>query len=124
MRTYFADIEGMIDRSSFLYHQDFDTDEAAVTHFRRVFGDRVEMICIRAKDKFISVYEKPDLFPLAEEIIPVNYRALLKKYINHIISNEGVSFIDDTHNYLRGRFSDREWEELQVLDREVLDGDA
>jgi hypothetical protein len=118
MRTYFADIEDMGDKSSFLYHQDFDTDEQAIAHFRRVFGDRVEMISIKGRDKFISVYEKPDLFPYAEDIVPVNYRNLLKKYMNFIVVEEGISYLDKVDEYSRS-ITSRELEELLTIDNEI-----
>jgi hypothetical protein len=45
----------------------------------------------------------------------VNYRELLKKYIDHVGEEEGVTFL---HSRPAGRFTDEEWAELQVLDAE------
>lgn len=45
----------------------------------------------------------------------LDYRELLKKYIDHIAEEEGTAFLDhDTFN----RFSDEEWAELRLLDIE------
>lgn len=49
----------------------------------------------------------------------VDYRALLLKYITHVGSCEGVTFISDGQRHVSGVvFADQEWAELQTLDAE------
>lgn len=49
----------------------------------------------------------------------IDYRELIKKYINHVGECEGVSFIQN--NYLGKEFSKEEKEELIKLDKEAYD---
>ncbi len=50
----------------------------------------------------------------------MDYRALLKKYIQHVHNEEGTSFIWEDWRRGRDLFSDDEWAELTRLDTEVL----
>ncbi len=46
---------------------------------------------------------------------PIDFRALLKKYIAHIVEYEGTDFLDE---WCRGHptlFSDEEWKELLLI---------
>ena len=45
----------------------------------------------------------------------MNYRELLKKYINHVANCEGVTFISQLH---KNSFTEEEIEELIKLDKE------
>jgi len=47
----------------------------------------------------------------------MDYRTLLKKYIRHVGDCEGTSFLSGW--YRDGAFTDEEWAELTLLDREV-----
>jgi hypothetical protein len=52
----------------------------------------------------------------------MDYRELLKKYINHVGDCEGTTFLGD-HDRGDARdfeFTDEEWTELQKLDKEPL----
>lgn len=48
---------------------------------------------------------------------PIDYRSLLKKYIEHVGALEGVDFIEG--NWRSGLFSDEEWAELVVISNET-----
>lgn len=51
----------------------------------------------------------------------MNYRELLKKYIQHVGVTEGTTFIDQTYPDIEGSVLTRtEVEELERLDAEVL----
>ncbi len=47
----------------------------------------------------------------------INHKELLKKYIEHVLTCEGYSFISDIQSY--EGFSDEEVEELRLLELEV-----
>jgi hypothetical protein len=52
----------------------------------------------------------------------MDYRKLLKKYIHHVGSCEGVTFLQDYNRGLSGDiFSNEEWDELSILDKESMD---
>jgi hypothetical protein len=51
----------------------------------------------------------------------MDYRALLKKYINHVGIAEGTTFLSDFERGSRHdspKFTDAEWEMLQLIDEE------
>jgi len=48
----------------------------------------------------------------------MDYRTLLKKYIEHVIWEEGFNYIDCELN-LRNFFTEEEWNELKLLAKEV-----
>ncbi len=49
----------------------------------------------------------------------IDYRKLLKKYIKHVGSCEGITFLEDyRRNYSGGIFTDEEWNELGNLEGE------
>lgn len=48
----------------------------------------------------------------------MNYRELLKKYIDHVANCEGTTFLG-AHKQT-DRFTDEEWQELGLLDDECL----
>ena len=55
----------------------------------------------------------------------MDYKKLLKKYIDLVVENEGVSFIDDDTRINaaydnRVVFTDEEWDELIKIDTEVV----
>ena len=52
----------------------------------------------------------------------MDYRLLLKKYIDYVFECEGTNFIEyGPNNYRDGvRFSEEEWAELKRLDAEEL----
>lgn len=50
----------------------------------------------------------------------MDYRILLKKYIEHVCDHEGTSYITDIHKARLGVFTDAEWAELERLRDEVL----
>lgn len=57
----------------------------------------------------------------------MDYRKLLKKYMQHIISNEGVDHITvtDVVNIGTGEaMTTEEWNELQSISKEILDEEA
>lgn len=50
----------------------------------------------------------------------IDYKALLKNYIRHVVACEGVSFIDNSGgDYDENLFTKSEWEELQKLDKSL-----
>lgn len=52
----------------------------------------------------------------------MDYRELLKKYIQHVQANEGTTFIEDRYRekYLEfPKFTNEEWTALTALDTEV-----
>jgi hypothetical protein len=51
----------------------------------------------------------------------IDYKNLLKKYIDHVGSIEGVTFLGCNYRNYSGHtiISDEEWTELQKLDNEV-----
>jgi hypothetical protein len=49
----------------------------------------------------------------------MEYRELLKKYIDHVGISEGVTFLNGDND--SGRFTNEEWEELQKLDKESIE---
>ena len=55
----------------------------------------------------------------------MNYRELLKKYIEHVAECEGITFLRDQDRYdSLDVISDDEWAELQTIDsEEVADRD-
>ena len=50
----------------------------------------------------------------------IDYRKLLKKYIYHVASQTGDTFIWETHGKPR-LVTDKEWEELNILDNELTE---
>lgn len=50
----------------------------------------------------------------------MDYRLLLKKYIEYVWDHEGTSYITGIHKARPGVFSDAEWEELERLRDEEL----
>lgn len=48
----------------------------------------------------------------------LDYRALLKKYMNHVIDREGVSFLYHGLPNAHKKFTVEEWAELERLDSE------
>lgn len=88
-------------------------------------------------DKFgvQSIQEIVDALPLliqrlrvAEETLDLStkghlleiqhWRGLLKKYINHVVDEEGVSFVG--LHFRSPAFTEEEWRELTILDDEAL----
>lgn len=51
----------------------------------------------------------------------MDYRLLLKKYINHVGNCEGISFLGDSHvsGAWQSGIDEAEWAELQRLDQEA-----
>lgn len=47
----------------------------------------------------------------------MDYRELLKKYMAHVFTNEGTTFMGDAHTY--GGFTEEELAELRKLDKEI-----
>ena len=47
----------------------------------------------------------------------INHKELLKKYIEHVLTCEGYSFISDIQSY--EGFSDEEIKELELLELEI-----
>jgi len=54
---------------------------------------------------------------MVDNRVNMDYRTLLKKYIRHVGDCEGTSFLSGW--YRDGAFTDKEWAELTLLDREV-----
>lgn len=52
----------------------------------------------------------------------MDYRELLKKYINHVGCEEGVSFLSDKFMCHQTYLTKEEIEELQKLDKEAQNG--
>jgi hypothetical protein len=54
-----------------------------------------------------------------DNLVSVDYRSLLRRYIHHVGACEGVTYLDRGHRAEDGSvFSDEEWAELQALDEE------
>lgn len=52
----------------------------------------------------------------------MNYKELLKKYINYVGEMEGVTFLGERYankGYYPSNFTKEEWEELNKLDKEA-----
>ena len=49
----------------------------------------------------------------------IDYRELLKKYMEYVRSCEGVNFIGDTFRSSDWKPSEDEWEELEAIDEEL-----
>lgn len=50
----------------------------------------------------------------------MNYRKLLKRYIRYIQDAEGSNFIENDRRYVSDVvFSEEEWNELELIDKEI-----
>ena len=50
----------------------------------------------------------------------IDYKELLKKYMNHVVEHEGVTFLFDWGNYFAG-FTESEWQELKKIESEATE---
>jgi hypothetical protein len=51
----------------------------------------------------------------------IDHRELLRKYIGHVVANEGTAFLSNMYRDGSASFTDEEWAELVALFTDAMD---